>query len=326
METDKGIRLNLGCGYNRLEGWLNADASPYSAADRVMEAQDLEFGASSVEEVKALQLVEHLGFFRTKYFLSECWRVLKPGGRLTIETPDVDAAFRAYLAGGHSEKESALGWIFGPESPGMHHLYCFPRELLAELLAEAGFSVEKQEGFLFQPSRPALRFSAVKKEGEKAALNSALRRRLLDRGLAAFTREEESAGLELAVRRLVAGGGNSAAELEQALISAPAALEYFALVEENEPRPSREAAACGRLASWSAQGRLAAAFLEGLRGGLDENAAFSAAESLGRRLLAAALEGGVEPPGPRPLNGAPAAFTFGAVSAWAFREKAGGRR
>ena len=315
------MKLNVGCGYNRLEGWLNLDSSRDSAADRLMQAHDLALESASSSEVRALQLIEHLGFFKAKYFLSECWRVLRPGGLLTLETPDIEKTFSAFLSGDHKAREAALGWVYGPETPGLGHVYCFPKELLAELLAEAGFEVRKAEEFLFQPGRPALRFEAVKAEGEKAALNAALRRRLLDRGIPLFAREEESAGLELAVRRLVASGGNSPAELEQALVSAPAALEYFTLAEENEPRPSHEAAACARLAGWDLQGRLAAEFISASGRGAEDAAAFEAALELGRGLIAAALSGKTEPYGPSPLAGAPRVFTLQAAAGWAFRRR-----
>ncbi|OGR51616.1 MAG: hypothetical protein A2049_09940 [Elusimicrobia bacterium GWA2_62_23] len=315
------MKLNLGCGYNRLEGWLNLDASPASAADRTMPAHDLDLPAASVSEIRAVQLAEHLGFFKAKYFLSECWRVLEPGGKLLLETPHIEKTFEFFLAGGHAVKEAALGWVYGSETPGMGHVYCFPAPLLEELLSEAGFEVERREEFLFQPARPALRFLVVKKQGEKAALNAALRRKLLDDGVAIFGEEETSAGLELAVRRLVAGGGNSASELEQALVSAPAALAYFSLAEENEHRPSREAAACARLCGWELQGRQAAAYLAGLESGLSDRQAFEKGLEAGRELLAAALAGQAQPPGQGPQPGAPAVFTPGAAAGWAFRRK-----
>lgn len=317
----KELRLNIGCGYIRREGWLNADASPDSAADRVMRAEDLELAGGSVSEISALQLVEHLGFFKTKYFLSESWRVLRPGGSLLIELPDIGRTFEAFLAGGAAEKEAALGWVYGPETPGMAHVYCPPPDLLTELLEEAGFSAGKAEEFLFQPGRPALRVRAVRKDGERQALNAALRRRLLDSGVPEFGREEESAGLELAVRRLVASGGNSPAELEQSLISARAALEYFSLVEENEPRPSREAAACARLAEWNLQGRLYAEFARLAGGAGGESAAYDAAIKLGHELLQAAM-GGREPHGPAPAASCPPVFTPEAASGRLFRERA----
>lgn len=320
------MKLNLGCGYNRLEGWLNADNSPDSAADALMEAHDLRLESSSAEEIKALQLVEHLGFFKTKYFLSECWRALKPGGTLTLETPDIEKTFAVFLAGDAAAREAALGWVYGPETAGMGHAYCPPKELLAELLAEAGFEVRVAEGFMFQPHRPALRFEAVKKECERAALNAALRRRLLDRGLAIFGREEESAALELAVRRLAGGAGDPAAELEQALISAAAALEYFTLSGENEQRSSPEAAACARLLEWNLQGRMAAEFLAKLESGKDTDGAAAAALALGRALLAAARSGAAEPPGPPPADGAPGVFTAAAAAAWAFRRARRGQK
>jgi len=313
------MKLNIGCGYNRLEGWLNTDNSQDSAADELMEAHDLRLASASAEEIKALQLVEHLGFFKTKYFLSECWRVLAPGGTLTLETPDIEKTFSVFLSGDAAAREAALGWVYGPETAGMGHAYCFPKELLAELLAEAGFETRAVTEYMFQPHRPALRFEAVKKEGELAALNAALRRRLLDKGLAAFGQEEESAGLELAVRRLAGGAGDPGSELEQALVSAPAALEYFTLAGENEPRPSPEAAACARLAAWNLQGRMAAEFLANYGSGADSGRAAAAALALGRELIKASLDGAAVPHGPAPADRAPAVFTSEAAAAWAFR-------
>jgi hypothetical protein len=320
------MKLNIGCGYNYLPGWLNLDADERSAADRLMPAHDLEIENGAAEEINAAHLVEHLGFFKTKYFLSECWRALAAGGTLKLETPHIEKTFEVFLAGDHQAREAALGWVYGSETSGMNHLYCFPKDLLAELLAEAGFGITRIEEFAAQPFRPALRIAAVKKDGEKPALNAALRRRLLDGGLARFDDELVSAGLESAVRRLVAGGGNSALELEQALISAPAALEYFTLAGENESRQTREAAACARLCAWDLQGRLAAGYAAALEKGLRADAAYAEAVAAGRGLLAAALEGAGEPAGLPHCPDAPAVFTEQTAWAWEFRRKARQRR
>lgn len=315
------MKINIGCGYNRLDGWLNLDASPDSAADRLMAAHDLQLSANSASEIKALQLVEHLGFFRSKYFLSECWRVLRPGGLLLLELPDVEGTFRAFLDGDHAAREAALGWVYGAETPGMGHVYCPPAELLRELLGEAGFEVRAVSRFLFQPHRPALRVEAVKEESDSAALNAALRRRLLDKGLTGLPCEEEKAGLELAVRRLVSAEGDHARALEQALICAPAVLEYFSLEEENEPQPSREASACARLADWGLQGRMAAEYRSAAERGLAPESAFAAALARGRSLAAAALAGR-QPDGLPPAEAAPAVFTAASAAGWLYRLKA----
>lgn len=315
------MKLNIGCGYNRLEGYLNLDSNPASAAERLMEAHDLGFENCAVLEIMALQLVEHLGYFKTRFFLSECWRVLKPGGALILETPDIEKTFGIFLAGDRAVKEAALGWVYGSETPGMTHIYCFPKELLAELLAGAGFEIKSAEEFFFQANRPALRFTAEKKYGERPALGAALRRRLLDGGLADFSCELAAAGLESVIKRLIEGGGEPAAELGQALYSAPAALEYFTLTGENEKHPSREAAACARLAGWDLQRRLAAEFAAGTEKGLSAGAAFEAALALGRGLTDAALAENPAPFGPGPAAGAPRVFTLETVSAWAYKSR-----
>ena len=132
------MKLNIGCGYDYLAGHVNIDNGADSLADKKMDACLLDFGDASAGEIKASQLIEHLGFFKTKYFLAECRRALEPGGLLVLETPLIEKTFELFLRGGRTEKEAALGWIYGSESAGMGHLYCFPEELLKELAAEAG--------------------------------------------------------------------------------------------------------------------------------------------------------------------------------------------
>jgi SAM-dependent methyltransferase len=323
------VRLNIGCGFEHLEGWVNIDKNPGSAADRLMQAWDLDFPDNSVSEIRAVQLVEHLGFFRAAYFLSECWRVLRPGGSLLLETPDIERTFRIFLAGGRAEREAALGWVYGAETPGMGHVYCFPAELLKEMLAGAGFSAAAAEEFLYQPSRPALRLKAVKAGGETAALAAALRRRLLDKGLADTGREEYSAALEQAVKELSRSGGNPEKALAQALVSAPAVLEYFALEEENDHHPSPEALACAKLAGAGLQGRLALEYSAASGSGLDHAAAFKAAMGKGLALLADALAGRELPAAPG-AEGFPPVFSSLAAAAWLAEKRAadlhGGRK
>lgn len=301
------MRINLGCGYDYRKGWLNIDSSGKSAADQLMEAHDLDLPDGAAEEIDAAQLVEHLGFFKTKFCLAECWRVLKPGGILRLETPDIDKTFALYLAGGDEGRQKALGWVYGAETPGMNHLYCFPAPLLEELLAEAGFAVKAKEEYEYQTGRPALRYDAVKKTGERAALNSAFRRKLVLNRLDGLGDELQAAAADLVARRALLCGGDRRQALDLALICAPAALEYFELEEENDHRPSPEAAACAKLAEAGLQSLLYAG-LEAACAEVFSDAAYQAQAARGRELIEAALRGET-PSGARPAGACPVFFT-----------------
>lgn len=315
------MKLNIGCGYGYLPGWTNVDADAACRPDVEALAWDLPFDPACAEEAKALQLVEHLGFFKTKYFLSECWRVLAPGGRLTLETPDIEKTFRVFLDGGRADREAALGWIYGAETAGMGHLYCFPKELLSELLSGAGFGPAEVSEFLYQPARPAVRFSAVKETGEKAALNAALRRRLLDAGLPCFGSEVCAAGQEAVIAAVLEAHGSPERVFEQALFSAPLAFEYFQLAGENERKEAPFASACERLAAWGLQPRLAAVLLSEAGAGRGPGAAYEAALAFGRLALEAASNGKALPAGPPPEEGAPPVFSRLTADDWLGRRE-----
>ncbi len=194
------MKLNIGCGYNYLAGYVNIDSGADSLADRKMDAQCLDFEDSSAAEIKASQLIEHLGFFKTKYFLAECRRVLEPGGLLILETPFVEKTFEIFLRGGGAEKEEALGWVYGSETAGMNHRYCFPEELLKELAGEAGFELRGTEHFDYQRARPALRLTLAKAVSESADLEAAFRRALTFRDAVLYGDEYAAAEQEKLIK------------------------------------------------------------------------------------------------------------------------------
>lgn len=83
-----GLRLNLGCSDGHVAGYVNVDI--VHPADRIVDLRtcDWPWDDSSVEEVRAVDIIEHLpDKIRT---MNECWRVLLPGGRLSIEVPTTD--------------------------------------------------------------------------------------------------------------------------------------------------------------------------------------------------------------------------------------------
>ncbi len=92
------MRLNLGCGDRVIPGYVGVDIAP--PAEQIVDLADYwPWPASSVEEVLAYDVCEHIGdapegspYLRAEsgriHFMNELWRVLIPGGRATIETPN----------------------------------------------------------------------------------------------------------------------------------------------------------------------------------------------------------------------------------------------
>jgi predicted SAM-dependent methyltransferase len=83
------MRLHLGCGKTRLEGYTNVDCVPGAAVDVVADVTRLPFEDGSVESILAEHLIEHLTFYEFNQAMYEWYRLLKPGGVLILECPDL---------------------------------------------------------------------------------------------------------------------------------------------------------------------------------------------------------------------------------------------
>lgn len=85
------IKLNLGCGYRRMGGYVNIDNRELNGVDMILDVQEgLPFPDSSVAEVYARDFLEHIPIGKTVALIEEIWRVLIPGGKFEHITPSTD--------------------------------------------------------------------------------------------------------------------------------------------------------------------------------------------------------------------------------------------
>jgi len=85
------MRLNLGCGFRKIEGYVNIDARKEVKPDKVLDVtKGLPYDDDSVDEVRAYDFLEHIPIGKTVFVISEIWRVLKPEGKLEHFTPTTD--------------------------------------------------------------------------------------------------------------------------------------------------------------------------------------------------------------------------------------------
>jgi len=84
------MRLNLGCGKTRFEGWKNIDISREARADEFYDINEgIKETNGSIEEIHAGCVLEQVGDFM--FVLNECWRVLQEGGILKGYVPSTDS-------------------------------------------------------------------------------------------------------------------------------------------------------------------------------------------------------------------------------------------
>lgn len=80
------MRLNIACGANYADGWVNVDRDDQVKAEFHADAADLPFATESVELVYLGNLIESTDAGEARMILLEAQRVLRPGGFLaTLE-------------------------------------------------------------------------------------------------------------------------------------------------------------------------------------------------------------------------------------------------
>jgi len=171
---DKGIiKLNLGCDrYHKREGWINVDINPNvinpnDPSDLVADVRKLPHKDNSVYEIIASKIMEHFPDY--KEGLREWYRVLKPGGKITIIVPNARVMRMKFLRG-EIPPEDALMRIVGSfdvrELLGHHTLWW--RRKLKEEVEKFGFKVEEE----FETEKGKYcGIIAIKNENPKKTLN-----------------------------------------------------------------------------------------------------------------------------------------------------------
>lgn len=93
----KEIKIDLGCGPNKKEGFIGVDSIKFDKVDIVLNIgiDTWPWKDSSVTEAHASHIVEHLKPKQRTHFINELYRVLIPGGKATVITPHW-ASQRAY--------------------------------------------------------------------------------------------------------------------------------------------------------------------------------------------------------------------------------------
>jgi predicted SAM-dependent methyltransferase len=178
------MKLNLGCGSQTPEGWVNVDYAlgarllrlPILSAvnrriklfntnwDDTIVIHDLRkrfpWGDGVADVIYSSHTLEHLTREEGRYFLQECWRVLRPKGVIRIIVPNLETIVSSYARGEILADEfiHKLEVMYDTGNGGIlrkalapfisvPHKCMYDTKRLMEIMREIGFRVESKQPF-----------------------------------------------------------------------------------------------------------------------------------------------------------------------------------
>jgi predicted SAM-dependent methyltransferase len=145
------VKLNLGCGPNRKQGWVNIDLFDPGADLRLDLREEWPFPDACVSNIYSEHVFEHFEYFvEVPHFLKESLRVLQRGGIFDVGVPDTEWALLAYRRP-HDEywpfsatvhpkdyktQLDHINYHFRQEG---EHKYAWDSETLSQVLQASGF-------------------------------------------------------------------------------------------------------------------------------------------------------------------------------------------
>lgn len=150
-------RLNLGCGHDYREGYVNIDLNSAHKVDLQSDVADLRAIAdNSCTEVLAQDVLEHLGRHRSQTALREWNRVLQSGGALFLRVPsllDLLGLLQHPDWQSYEQQKRLIQCLYGTQGyEGDFHLNGYTEITLRQELADAGFTITRldvEDGWLF---------------------------------------------------------------------------------------------------------------------------------------------------------------------------------
>ncbi len=170
------VRLNLGCGDKILPGYINIDTASSrkdKKPDIIADIRDLKNIKTEIaDEILSVHVIEHFYYWEVLPLLQGWKRLLKTGGKLIIECPNLLYACQMIVnnperASQPDQNGQMSMWpLYGDPSwkdPLMCHKWAYTPESLAAVLTKAGFTDVKQEKAIFKLREPRdMRITGIK--------------------------------------------------------------------------------------------------------------------------------------------------------------------
>ena len=156
------MKLHLGCGKRKLEGWINCDLYD---SDMDLDIRVLPFEDNSADEIMAIHVCEHFYKHDILNVLKEWRRVLKTDGKIILELPCLDRVLTHFMRG--ATDNFTLWALYGDPSthkdgePALHK-WCWSKSAFRALLEHAGFKDITEETPQFHVPSRDMRFVASK--------------------------------------------------------------------------------------------------------------------------------------------------------------------
>ena len=111
------MKLNLGCGNSKLEGYINIDCDETVKPDQVINiCSFLPWETDSIEKILFLHTIEHLEKRLYPTIFSELHRILQPDGLLILAYPEFEKCARNWLENTHGKRDFWEMTIYGRQS------------------------------------------------------------------------------------------------------------------------------------------------------------------------------------------------------------------
>ncbi len=149
LEEGQPIKFNMGCGRDRLPGYLGVDMHS-DTADIKQDIMKLDLPEQCADEIFASHVIEHIPQHRAPSVLEKWLSTLKEGGMLVMETPDLAGLCKDYLEQDGADQHMTAMCIYGahvdritPETQEKGalspHLWGYTPKSLADLCTAVGF-------------------------------------------------------------------------------------------------------------------------------------------------------------------------------------------
>jgi predicted SAM-dependent methyltransferase len=166
-EGRRDLRINVGSSSRHVDGWVSVDIlrDPEGRCLRMDATQPWPFASGAAVAIASEHVIEHIDPAAFPGFLSEAFRVLRPGGLLRLSTPNLRGICGAYLAADafvleahrrHGYEARTHADLVNNYLRCFGHVHVYDVESLRLLLAEAGF-VDVREAAFGQSAHPQLR-------------------------------------------------------------------------------------------------------------------------------------------------------------------------